>query len=107
MNTNLQSQQSRHRQQQSVQKFMSKESSKSEDLNASDNNMLIRRKEIHNIPLSIYVTGHSPNNTYNSYFSKNPIIMANTKKGEDVRGASSATERDEASKIDIPHPNDV
>ena len=107
MNTNLQSQQSRHRQQQSVQKYMSKESTKSEDANASDNNMLIRRKEIHNIPLSIYVTGHSPKNTSNSYFSKNPIIMANTKKRDDSHVASSATERDEASKIAIPHPNDV
>ena len=107
MNTNLQSQQSRHREQQSGQKFMSNESPKSQDAYASENNMLMQRKEIHNIPLSIYVTGNNQKTASNTYSSKKLSIMADKKKRDDVGGESSATKRDESSKIAIPHPNDV
>jgi hypothetical protein len=106
MNTNLQSQQSRHRRQQSGQKLTSKESPKSEDASSSDkNNMLMRRNEHKiNIPLSIYVNPKSAS----SHYSKNHVSMADTKKkSNNVTDQTSEGNTEGATKIEVPHPNDV
>lgn len=102
MNTNLQSQQNRHRNSKSRDKTTSKESLKSDDPNASENNMLMQRKE-NAIPLSISV---DQKNTFARNLRKNPIVMAQSKQYDDKVEAERSDE-DIPQNIDRPHPNDV
>lgn len=102
MNTNLQSQQNRHRNSKSRDKTTSKESLKSDEPNASENNMLMQRKE-NAIPLSISV---DQKNTFARNLRKNPIVMAQSKQYDDKVEAERSDE-DIPQNIDRPHPNDV
>jgi hypothetical protein len=102
MNTNLQSQQNRHRNNKSREKTSSKESLKGEDPNARENNnMFMQRKENHHIPLSISV---DERNTFANNLRKNPIGMAHPERHH---SGDEAGDDEDVWKIERPQPNDV